>query len=167
MLKKGKVISVLAGKNKLEIILDNSETENLCSISAPYSANGENSGLCGCGCKGCSFSCNGSEEKKRTGLFAVSGDRITVLNKTGKNFRLGDTVTVKADRKKTGLQAFCSVFIPLIFSLCCAIILRAVFKTEGSLILGVFLGLFLGALSAFSIKTVLGDKMFLEIEDGK
>ncbi len=160
MFKRGRVISVITGKSKtekLEILLDNSETETLCAI-APVSGNTGSVRNC-LSCTGCSAG------KNRSGLFAVTGNKITALNKTGKIFRPGDVVAVIVEPGKVKLQAFFSIFIPLFLAVVCAVVFYSFFKTEIAGIGGVFFGMLLGAVSAILIKNFLGEKMLAEATD--
>lgn len=159
MRKSGRVIAVVddktTGTKKYSLILDNSATEESCSIKIKD----KNSiPIKDCAsCSGCGMG------KKQKGLFAVSGNRITAINKSGKEIHTGDIVQIQIEEKKTTQQAFFSIFIPIIFAFSISLFLFSIFKTELSVILGVFLGLTSGASLAVFIKKITGDKALPEI----
>lgn len=159
MRKYGTVISVTKEKNgyeKLGILLDNSQIENSCSISyginACPSVKGKTAQRCTV-CGGCGAG------KKRSGLLSVSGNSVTVLNKTGKSIKIGDTVQIETDEKKIKLQALSAIILPIMLSIICAVSFYSFVKTEEALLGGFFLGLAAGVCLALCLKKFLGDKM--------
>lgn len=163
MQKYGKVISIFKDKNnleKIEIILDNSKIENSCSIK--YSEdncinmnknevhNCETCGGCGAG-------------KNRTGLLAISGNRITAINKTNKKIKLGDIVQINIDNSKIKMQTNFSILVPIMLAIIFAICSYLIFKIEIASIIGTFLGLTTGAIISLFLNKKLGNKIFPEI----
>ena len=159
MRKYGTVISVIKEKNgyeKLGILLDNSQIENSCSVSCGMnicpSVKEKTERRCAV-CGGCSAG------KNRSGLLAVSGNRITALNKTGKNIKAGDKVEIETDEKKIKLQTLSSIILPILLSIIFALSFYFFLKTEDALLAGTFLGLAAGVCFALCVKKILGDIM--------
>ncbi len=159
MRKSGRVIAVFedktTGAKKYNLVLDNSATEESCSIKIK-DKNSIRIKDCS-SCSGCGMG------KKQKGLFAVSGNRITAINKSGKEICTGDIVQIQIEEKKTQHQAFASIFIPVIFAVIISFFLFSIFKTELAVISGVFLGLISGACLAVFIKKIAGDSALPEI----
>nr|WP_253679024.1 SoxR reducing system RseC family protein [Treponema sp. OMZ 788] len=110
MQRHGIVTSVLIDKNteKINIDLDNSQTEDSCSIKQKNCYAVKNCATCG----GCGF----AGKNKETGLFAVSGNKITALNKSGRNLKKGDKVIVEIKENQTRIQALSSVILPILLA---------------------------------------------------
>ena len=161
MRKSGTVISILkdkkSGLEKSGLILDNSETENACSINPEAGAHGavKDCGSCG----GCSLG------RKSGGMFVVSGNMVTAVNKSGKRISIGDFVQLEIRESKTKLQAVFSVFVPVAAAALSAWLFYTLFKTELAGIGGLFLGLAAGGAGALLIKRILGDKSLPEIAE--
>ena len=158
MRKSGTVISILkdkkSGVQRFGLILDNSETEEACSINT----DGNQVKDCA-SCSGCGFS------KQKKGMFVVTGNMVTAVNKSGKNIHIGDSVQLEIQESKAKLQAVFSVFVPALFAAAAAYIFYSFFKTEIASISGLFLGLALGGTAALLIKKIAGDKSLPEIAE--
>ena len=128
MRKSGTVISILkdkkSGVQKFGLILDNSETEEACSINT----DGNQVKDCA-SCSGCGFS------KQKKGVFVVTGNMVTAVNKSGKNIHIGDSVQLEIQESKAKLQAVFSVFVPALFAAAAAYILYSFFSISRSYVL--------------------------------
>ncbi len=161
MQRHGFVISII--NEKVEIILNNRETENSCTIKQTGSEAVQNAGCSGgtncSACSGCGFA------KQDSGLFVVNGNKIIALNKTGKTLKRGDRVIVEINEKKVKKQAVFSVIFPIFFSVLFLVIASSFFKTEGARISGFFVGLAIGIGSAFLFNKISGEKNLPEVLD--
>ncbi|UTC61507.1 SoxR reducing system RseC family protein [Treponema sp. OMZ 787] len=157
MQRNGIVTSVLIDKNteKINIDLDNSQTEDSCSIKQKNCYAVKNCATCG----GCGF----AGKNKETGLFAVSGNKITALNKSGRNLKKGDKVIVEIKENQTRIQALSSVILPIFLAFILSLSFYFFFYTEKAIVGGLFLGLIMGTALAFPLKNKMGDKALPQV----
>ncbi len=168
MQRHGIVVSVK--QEKVEILLDNSQTENSCTISQTINKTATGAGsfsetnCTGCtggtdctACSGCGFA------KNDTGLFVVNGNKISALNKSGKTLKRGDKVLVEINEKKIKKQTIFAIIFPLALSVLFLVAASHIFKSETARVLGFFLGLSLGIAGAFLTNKTLGERALPEV----
>ena len=125
MQRYGIVTSVWTDKNnveKINIDLDNSKTENACSIKQKDCYTVKSCATCG----GCGF----AGKNKEKGLLAVSGNKITALNNSGKNLKKGDFVIVEIKENQTRIQTLSSVILPVLLAFVFSLSSYLIFYTE-------------------------------------
>lgn len=158
MQRYGIVTSVWTDKNnveKINIDLDNSKTENACSIKQKDCYAVKSCATCG----GCGF----AGKNKEKGLLAVSGNKITALNNSGKNLKKGDFVIVEIKENQTRIQTLSSVILPVLLAFVFSLSSYLIFYTEKAAVGGLFLGLLTGTALAFLLKDKMGDKALPQI----
>ena len=161
MQRYGIVTSVWTDKNnveKINIDLDNSKTENACSIKQKDCYAVKSCATCG----GCGF----AGKNKEKGLLAVSGNKITALNNSGKNFKKGDFVIVEINENQTRIQTLSSVILPLLLAFVFSLSSYLIFYTEKAVVGGLFLGLLTGTALAILLKNKMGDKALPQVISG-
>ena len=150
--------SVWTDKNnveKINIDLDNSKTENACSIKQKDCYAVKSCATCG----GCGF----AGKNKEKGLLAVSGNKITALNNSGKNLKKGDFVIVEINENQTRIQTLSSVIIPILLAFVFSLSSYLIFYTEKAAVGGLFLGLLTGTALAFLLKNKMGDRALPQV----
>ena len=161
MQRYGIVTSVWTDKNNVERInidLDNSKTENACSIKQKDCHAVKSCATCG----GCGF----AGKNKEKGLLAVSGNKITALNNSGRNLKKGDFVIVEIKENQTRIQTLSSVILPLLLAFVFSLSSYLIFYTEKAVVGGLFLGLLTGTALAFLLKNKMGDKTLPQVISG-
>ena len=161
MQRYGIVTSVWTDKNNVERInidLDNSKTENACSIKQKDCYTVKSCATCG----GCGF----AGKNKEKGLLAVSGNKITALNNSGRNLKKGDFVIVEINENQTRIQTLSSVILPLLLAFVFSLSSYLIFYTEKAVVGGLFLGLLTGTALAFLLKNKMGDKTLPQVISG-
>ncbi|PIE98329.1 MAG: hypothetical protein CR988_03280 [Treponema sp.] len=143
---QGKVIEVVKqhtdNRQVLRVELNTRNTSELCSLGATPS-NGVTSG-----CEGCSGCSAGG---KHTGVFAVKGNVLDVLNDTGYRFFKNDVLTVCTTVKKQVVQSLIALGIPISLAVIGFSVPFFRIQNEGFAIAGLFLGLISGVAIALSI----------------
>lgn len=147
MEKKATIIRVIKtetdGTQRLQVRLDNKATMAQCTVRE-----GKNFTACAT-CKGCSHA-------EKTGLFAVSGDELEVLNTTGTKLAEGDCVVLSISQSIQQKEFLLVIVLPVVLaSLGFAVFLHT-FKTEAVAILGTFAGFVLGLLISVGVKNLKG-----------
>ena len=158
MQRYGTVTSVWTDKNKVEKIdidLDNSKTENACSIKQKDCSAVKSCATCG----GCGF----AGKNKEKGLLAVSGNKITALNNSGRNLKKGDFVIVEINENQTRIQTLSSVILPILLAFVFSLSSYLIFYTEKAVVGGLFLGLLTGTALAILLKNKMGDKAIPQV----
>lgn len=158
MQRYGIVTSVWTDKNKVEKIdidLDNSKTENACSIKQKDCSAVKSCATCG----GCGF----AGKNKEKGLLAVSGNKITALNNSGRNLKKGDFVIVEIKETQTRIQTLSSVILPILLAFVFSLSSYLIFYTEKAVVGGLFLGLLTGTALAILLKNKMGDKAIPQV----
>ena len=147
MRKSGTVISILkdkkSGVQKFGLILDNSETEEACSINT----DGNQVKDCA-SCSGCGFS------KQKKGVFVVTGNMVTAVNKSGKNIHIGDSVQLEIQESKAKLQAVFSVFVPALFAAAAAYIFYSFFNNSANIFFALIILTFVFATEIFRVSAI-------------
>jgi len=149
---------VWTDKNKVEKIdidLDNSKTENACSIKQKDCSAVKSCATCG----GCGF----AGKNKEKGLLAVSGNKITALNNSGRNLKKGDFVIVEIKETQTRIQTLSSVILPILLAFVFSLSSYLIFYTEKAVVGGLFLGLLTGTALAILLKNKMGDKAIPQV----
>ncbi|MEL3907835.1 MAG: SoxR reducing system RseC family protein [Treponemataceae bacterium] len=143
MEKKAKVTKVIKteidGTQLLQVRLDNKATIEQCTVRE-----GKNFTSCET-CKGCSHS-------GQTGLFAVSGDELEVLNTTGTRLSRGNEVLLSISKNAQKKEFLLAIILPTILAILGFVIFLQIFKTEALAILGAFAGLTLGVIISLIVK---------------
>ena len=94
---------------------------------------------------------------------AVSGNKITALNNSGKNLKKGDFVIVEINENQTRIQTLSSVIIPILLAFVFSLSSYLIFYTEKAAVGGLFLGLLTGTALAFLLKNKMGDRALPQV----
>ena len=94
---------------------------------------------------------------------AVSGNKITALNNSGRNLKKGDFVIVEIKENQTRIQTLSSVILPVLLAFVFSLSSYLIFYTEKAAVGGLFLGLLTGTALAFLLKDKMGDKALPQV----
>lgn len=153
---KARVLKVSDADNGTQVLtvkLDHQKTKAQCTVREGENFNAAAS--CA-GCSGCSHG-NG------TGLFAVNGDTVNAINRTGTRISEGSIVELYIPKKRQVLDFIVSIAVPTILAIAASIILGKIFRNELAYICGVFLGLTLGVVISFFVNKYRGTKNLPEV----